>query len=120
MSLLSRVQGDQDNSARAQDSNGNDVSLVSELHNPSFFASPPADNSMDALLSHSESRIQKFRVFLNGFFRSIHYIHPILDKSAFLLPGWLLINVLHKQTCAHNPTYFPTLRTNYATIELIC
>ena len=82
MSLLSRVQGHQDDSVQAQSSNENENSLVSELHNPTFFSSMPGvENPEDA---QTESNYQQHQAFLNGFFGSMHYIHPILDKSAFL------------------------------------
>jgi hypothetical protein len=80
MSLLSRVQENQ-----SQDVDENESSLVSQLHNPSFFSPPPAiESPLDVPANNTTSYIHQCRAFLNGFFGSIHYIHPIIDKVSFL------------------------------------
>ena len=85
MSLLSRVQGKQDASPRPRRLSGDDTTLVSELHNPAFFAPAPANqNPLDAPISNSQAHHQQCGAFLNSFFGSLHYIHPILNKSEFL------------------------------------
>lgn len=60
------------------------ASIVTNLHNPAF--SPPgADNSgQDTSPLQVPSHFPQCRGFLHGFFSSIHYIHPIVDKTAFL------------------------------------
>ncbi|KAJ5660972.1 uncharacterized protein N7484_000344 [Penicillium longicatenatum] len=60
--------------------------LVSALHNPAFSPGPtealvPAAETGTSAQSVSVSNC---RLFVDSFFATIHYIHPILDKSAFL------------------------------------
>lgn len=84
MSLLSRVQENQNDTSQPQHSEG-EASLVSQLHNPGFFSSrPEVENRLEATASNTASYNHQCRGFLDGFFGSIHYIHPIIDKASFL------------------------------------
>lgn len=82
MSLLSRVQANEKSTAQLQEVEEDGASLVSQLHNPSFFSSPPVTENHSEIQGNSSP--QQCRTFLNAFFGSIHYIHPILDKNSFL------------------------------------
>lgn len=67
--------------------------LLSNLHNPSFSPgevdsgpvpiSPQAGLEKQASVSES-THFRQCSVFLHNFFSTIHYIHPILDKTSFL------------------------------------
>ncbi|KAJ5547181.1 hypothetical protein N7494_004766 [Penicillium frequentans] len=64
----------------------NEELLVSALHNPAFSPEPtealvPAAETGTSAQSVSVSNC---RLFVDSFFATLHYIHPILDKSAFL------------------------------------
>lgn len=84
MSLMSRVQENGTSKAQSRDMEEDESSLVSQLHNPSFFSSPPAIETPLAVPVNTTSYKHQCRVFLDGFFGSIHYIHPIIDKASFL------------------------------------
>lgn len=71
--------------------------IVSSLHNPAFSPppsshphSPPFENSArnaadsPGFTFSNTGNPAKYRVFLNGFFSTIHHIHPILDKPTFM------------------------------------
>lgn len=67
-------------------------SLVSALHNPAF-----SPESVEALVPAAELgtsaqsvSVSNCRIFVDSFFATLHYIHPILDKSAFLAQCELL------------------------------
>lgn len=60
--------------------------LVSALHNPAF-----SPESTEALVPAAETgtsaqsvSVSNCRLFVDSFFATLHYIHPILDKSSFL------------------------------------
>ncbi|KAJ6006715.1 hypothetical protein N7451_004659 [Penicillium sp. IBT 35674x] len=60
--------------------------LVSALHNPAFSPEPT-----EALVPAAETgtgaqsvSVSNCRLFVDSFFATLHYIHPILDKSTFL------------------------------------
>ena len=85
MALLSRVRENEYISALPQDLDEDEGSLVSQLYNPAFFPSPiDADSRLEVPLNQTNRYHQQCRTFLSFFFGSIHYIHPILDKSLFL------------------------------------
>ncbi|PKS06012.1 hypothetical protein jhhlp_007846 [Lomentospora prolificans] len=69
--------------------------IVSSLHNPAFSPpathqhSPPSENCASSAadspgIGLSMGNPAKYRAFLNGFFSTIHHIHPILDKGYFM------------------------------------
>ena len=86
VALLSQVQLSGGGPTTLRVGGADAAAIVSNLHNPAF--TPPGgahnygqeDTSASALPSH----YPQCRAFLHGFFSSIHYIHPIVDKSAFL------------------------------------
>lgn len=87
VALLSQVQLSGGESSTLTEGGSDAAAIVSSLHNPAF--SPPgAHNSggQDPSSSSSAppSHYPQCRGFLHGFFSSIHYIHPIIDKPAFL------------------------------------
>lgn len=101
VALLSQIQkrdtdSHQDNETGSDDHSESEAAaavLLSNLHNPSFSPgevdSGPVPISPQAGLekqtSASEStHFRQCSVFLHNFFSTIHYIHPILDKTSFL------------------------------------
>jgi hypothetical protein len=61
--------------------------LVSSLHNPAFRASPittgqGAEPETELYCAHHYPQCRKF---IEDFFQTIHYVHPILDKREFCL-----------------------------------
>lgn len=61
--------------------------LLSKLHNPAFDTSGPQDpQRCRRSKENSDNSIwfPQCRTFIDTFFSTIHYIHPILDKSEFL------------------------------------
>lgn len=102
VALLSQIQkrdGDsqQDNDAGSGDEHSESEAaaavLLSNLHNPSFSPadvdsgpvpiSPQAGLERQASVSES-THFRQCSVFLHNFFSTIHYVHPILDKTSFL------------------------------------
>lgn len=83
VALLSQVQRSGDGPAIPRDQGeGTDAgAIVSNLHNPAF--SPPG-NSQETSPSTAPSHYPQCGRFLEGFFGSIHFIHPVIDKTAFL------------------------------------
>jgi hypothetical protein len=83
VALLSHVQrtGEEDN---ADDDAG---ALLSSLHNPAFDPSGSQDTQRGRRgteeSDHSPWYLQ-CRNFIDAFFSTIHYIHPILDKTSFV------------------------------------
>ncbi|KAJ5802099.1 uncharacterized protein N7503_004549 [Penicillium pulvis] len=64
----------------------NEELLVSALHNPAFSPEP-----IEALVPAAETgtsaqsvSVSTCRLFVDSFFATLHYIHPILNKSAFV------------------------------------
>ena len=92
VALLSQVQlsgGGGEASSPGEEPADDAAAIVTNLHNPAF--SPPGGAGTaattgqdDASSSFATSHYPQCRGFLQGFFSSIHYIHPIVDKSAFL------------------------------------
>ena len=78
MALLSHVSG---SDVHAE----HEASLLSSLHNPAF--TPPKTDSTAPVASKDSSghsnHYPQCRGFLEYFFTAVHYIHPILDKTAF-------------------------------------
>lgn len=101
LALLSQIQrsGDQHPSDADTGSDGHSESdaaaavLLSNLHNPAFSPpevqtgskpiSPQAGLEKQASVTGS-THFRQCSVFLHNFFSTIHYIHPILDKTFFL------------------------------------
>lgn len=101
VALLSQIQkrdGDaqQDNDTGSDEHSESEAAaavLLSNLHNPSFSPaevdsgpvpiSPQAGLEKQATVSES-THYRQCSVFLHNFFSTIHYIHPILDKTSFL------------------------------------
>jgi hypothetical protein len=85
MALLSRVRENEHNNSSPLEPDEDEGSLVSQLHNPAFATSPPEGHSQtQPALENTVLYHHQCRTFLNGYFSTIHYIHPILDKSFFL------------------------------------
>jgi hypothetical protein len=83
VALLSQIQ--RTDQRRFADEEGGH--LVSSLHNAAFRTTPTVadarDDNPEAEIPHIHHG-PRFRGFLENFFSSIHYIHPILDKHEFL------------------------------------
>ena len=79
--LLSRVQ----RFGQRRCETGNSTGLVSSLHNSTFQTTPTASHGdgLDIGSRHADYYPQ-CRNFIESFFSTIHYIHPILDKQDFL------------------------------------
>lgn len=81
IALLSRVQRSGQQSRDKEDR----AQLVSSLHNATFQTTPTGSHGDTP--GAGSSRIQSYpqcRCFIDNFFSTIHYIHPILDKREFL------------------------------------
>ncbi|KAJ3540815.1 hypothetical protein NM208_g4888 [Fusarium decemcellulare] len=83
VALLSHVQrtGEHDN---PDDDAG---ALVSTLHNPAFDPSASQDTQRSRRGtedSETSAWYPQCRSFIDAFFSTIHYVHPILDKSSFI------------------------------------
>lgn len=81
IALLSRVQ----RSGQQFQDKEDDAHLVSSLHNATFQATPTASHGDTP--GSSSSRADYYpqcRSFIENFFSTIHYIHPILDKHEFI------------------------------------
>lgn len=101
VALLSQVQRGGERSSVSSDAGGTEHSesdtaaaaLLSNLHNPAFSPlSVPAygtgttpSDATDAQSPVVEpTNFRQCSVFLHNFFSTLHYIHPILDKTSFL------------------------------------
>lgn len=88
VALLSRV-GSSPSIQGARQGGGDELgdaepdSLLTDLHNP-VFTSWRADIGSRRDGRSAQPAFPQCKVFLNGFFGTLHYIHPILDKSAFM------------------------------------
>lgn len=81
IALLSRVQRSGQQSGDKEDG----THLVSNLHNATFQTTPVASHGDTP--GAGSSRVDYYpqcRSFIETFFSTIHYIHPILDKCEFL------------------------------------
>lgn len=93
MALLSRVRENEHITTVPQDTDEEESSLVSQLYNPGFLPSPSeTENRLDPPLNNTRWYGHQCRSFIHAFFGSIHYIHPILDKSIFLARCEELLN----------------------------
>ena len=81
MSLLRRVSMHDRSSPGGDD---DEAPLVSHLHNPSFPSSSRSPSRLKIPTTNSLSYYQRCRKFIDHFFGSLHYVHPILDKLSFL------------------------------------
>ncbi|KAK7748175.1 hypothetical protein SLS53_001430 [Cytospora paraplurivora] len=99
--LLSQVQRGGERSSVSSDAGGTEHSesdtaaaaLLSNLHNPAFsllsgptpgFGTTPSDPTDAQSPVVEPTNFRQCSVFLHNFFSSLHYIHPILDKTSFL------------------------------------
>ncbi|OLN96829.1 putative transcriptional regulatory protein YJL206C-like protein 1 [Colletotrichum chlorophyti] len=90
VALLSHVQRTGNEPVISPDVDSDAGTLLSNLHNPAF-SSPSADPSQTPAGAHEAARSSarpithypQCRCFLQSFFSSIHYVHPILDKKVF-------------------------------------
>ncbi|KAF6831652.1 C6 transcription factor [Colletotrichum musicola] len=88
VALLSHVQRTGEEPVVSADADADAGTLLSNLHNPAF-SSPaadqhPAPGAGDRQPSaRSATHYPQCRCFLQSFFSSIHYVHPILDKKVF-------------------------------------
>ncbi|OHW97257.1 C6 transcription factor [Colletotrichum incanum] len=89
VALLSHVQRTGDEPVASPDLDSDAGTLLSNLHNPAF-SSPSADTSQPPAATtearssaRSVTHYPQCRHFLQSFFSSIHYVHPILDKKMF-------------------------------------
>lgn len=58
-------------------------SVVSTLHNPSF--SPSASGAAESGAFHEQNYyFDQAYTFMSGYFENIHFIHPFVDKDAFI------------------------------------
>lgn len=72
---------------RVHDSASQKPSIVNLLHNPEFYEHPPtaAHNSPDKPRQNEPVSSQLIEGgFLNAFFDTLHYMHPVIDKNAFI------------------------------------
>ena len=84
MALLSRVQKTGDSTVVLRDTDEEEGSLVSTLHNPVFSPASTATSRLEIPANDAAAYYQQCRRCVDGFFGSIHYIHPILDKDLFI------------------------------------
>jgi hypothetical protein len=85
VALLSQVQRSSDKATTIPTEEGGDAgAIVSDLHNPAFSPSDGHNDSQEASSSMTPSHYPQCRGFLEKFFSSIHFIHPIIDKTSFL------------------------------------
>ncbi|KAH0433878.1 hypothetical protein CcaCcLH18_05630 [Colletotrichum camelliae] len=90
VALLSHVQRTGEEPVVSNDLDSDAGTLLSNLHNPAF-SSPAADQPQGGPAHTGEERSSarpvthypQCRHFLQSFFSSIHYVHPILDKKTF-------------------------------------
>lgn len=87
---------------RQDDEDG--AQLVSSLHNPAFRTTPTASHGegMDVDIDRA-NHYPQCSGFVESFFTTIHYIHPILEKREFMQKCealWLS----NSDNIAHNPT----------------
>ncbi|ROW17103.1 hypothetical protein VPNG_01391 [Cytospora leucostoma] len=101
VALLSQVQRGGERSSVSSDAGGTEHSesdtaaaaLLSNLHNPAFsllpgptpgFVTTPSDPTDAQSPIVEATNFRQCSVFLHNFFSTLHYIHPILDKTSFL------------------------------------
>ncbi|GAB7346321.1 hypothetical protein MBLNU457_5039t1 [Dothideomycetes sp. NU457] len=90
MSFLSALQPQQSSPAYSGHSNANvsinKPSIVSDFHNNAFSPSHQESNSNSKVLSLEDERyhFRHAHLFLDGYFQNLHFIHPFLNRTAFL------------------------------------
>jgi Fungal specific transcription factor domain len=87
MAFLARVQtqnqGRQESSP-GQQSKAEKPSLVSTLHNVAFSPVSHIPSTVEEVALQDEGYyFRQSRMFLDGYFENLHFIHPILDKEGF-------------------------------------
>ncbi|KAK2606862.1 hypothetical protein N8I77_005585 [Diaporthe amygdali] len=134
VALLSQVQRGGDRSPASSEAGGTAehsesdavaAALLSNLHNPAF--SPPQLDASDkgagggtTVLTVSEAQLSAMEpayyrqcsVFLHNFFSTMHYIHPMIDKTSFLERCeilWSGDKAAMKQHASFVPLYFSIL-----------
>ncbi|KAH6856158.1 fungal-specific transcription factor domain-containing protein [Chaetomium sp. MPI-CAGE-AT-0009] len=83
VALLSQVQRSGEGSAFPAEQSIDPSTIVSSLHNPAFSPASQGDDQPAASFP-APSHYRQCRSFLDQFLSSIHYVHPIVDKAAFL------------------------------------
>jgi hypothetical protein len=90
VALLSHVERTADGPSASFGANPDAGAIVSDLHNQDFspLAADPSlvssTRTRTGSIPASSAHYPQCRIFLQSFFTTIHYIHPILDKAAFL------------------------------------
>lgn len=69
---------------RSQPAAQNGSSLISDLHNPAF--SPPTWTATGQSPSQGDNNFyfKHAHAFIEGYFGSLHFIHPLIDKDEFV------------------------------------
>lgn len=64
----------------------NKPSIVSDFHNNAFSPSHQESSSNTKVMSLEDERyhFRQAHLFLDGYFQNLHFIHPILNRTAFL------------------------------------
>ncbi len=84
VALLSQVQQSGNEPTTLTEGGVDAGAIVSNLHNPAFTPPGVPNVACQDGGAVTPSHYPQCRGFLHGFFASIHYIHPIIDKPAFL------------------------------------
>jgi hypothetical protein len=84
VAILSQVHRSGDGSVTPAEGEVDAGVIVSSLHNPAFSPAGAQNDGHDGSTVTPASHYPQCRGFLEGFFGSIHYIHPIIDKGGFL------------------------------------
>ncbi|KAK4119489.1 hypothetical protein N657DRAFT_581552 [Parathielavia appendiculata] len=84
VALLSQVQRSGEESAIPEEGELDAGVILSNLHNPAFSPADAQNNGHEGPSLVTPSHYPQCRSFLDGFFGTIHFIHPIIDKGAFL------------------------------------
>ena len=83
LAFLATIQRCDHTTGRATD--GSSGALASALHSQPF---PPQSSAhtaqLEQSLASSRFNFRQSRLFLDGYFQNLHYIHPIIDKVYFL------------------------------------
>ncbi|KAJ5154352.1 transcriptional regulator family: Fungal Specific TF [Penicillium coprophilum] len=61
-----------------------DSSIISKVYRPSFSPSCAAGTGQTLAIEQQTYYFDQAHIFMNGYFESIHYIHPFVDKEDFL------------------------------------
>jgi hypothetical protein len=110
VALLSQVQRSSDKATVIHTEEGADAgAIVSDLHNPAFSPSDGYNNGQEASSPTISSHYPQCRGFLEKYFSSIHFIHPIIDKSSFLRECELLWSGKARDDSSFTALYYSIL-----------